>query len=159
MRELKFRIWSNRDKRYLGVRPYVFCVSTITSLDIDDDCVIEQFTGLYDGTTWDELSDEDKVEFYYANKSTENDTLSKVRRLWRGKEVYQGDIIDLNQIVNGCNLFEIVWDKTKWNARYAIPMITPRNYEYNFEDLFTSHFCEDLDVRVVGNIHEVEVKT
>jgi hypothetical protein len=126
---------------------------------MDDDCVIEQFTGLYDGTAWDELSDEEKVKFYHANKSSKIDTLDKVRRLWRGKEVYQGDIIDLNQTVNGCNLFEIVWDKTKWNARYAIPMITPRNYEYNFEDLFTSHFCEDLDVRVVGNIHEVEVKT
>ncbi len=27
-----------------------------------------------------------------------------------GKEIYEGDIIDIHQTVNGCNLFVIVWN-------------------------------------------------
>jgi len=70
-----------------------------------------------------------------------------------GKEIYEGDIIDIHQTVNGCNLFEIVWDKTRWNARYD----TPRLYEYDFEQLMEGELKYppyEREIEVIGNIHD-----
>ena len=69
------------------------------------------------------------------------------------KEIYEGDIINIHQTVNGCNLFEIVWDKTKWNAKYAVEMVKPRLYEYIFNDLLDVDVFEK-EIEVVGNIYE-----
>lgn len=70
-----------------------------------------------------------------------------------GKKIFEGDIIDIHQTVNGCNLFEIVWDKTKWNARYAIEMVIPRLYEYDFNQLMDVDLFEK-EIEVIGNIHD-----
>jgi uncharacterized phage protein (TIGR01671 family) len=74
-----------------------------------------------------------------------------------GTKIFEGDIIDIHQTVNGCNLFEIVWDKTKWNARYVQIMEIPRLYEYSFDNLMglnISQNYEEEELEVVGNIHE-----
>lgn len=33
-----------------------------------------------------------------------------------GKEIYEGDIIDIHQTVNGCNMFLIVWSDVGFGA-------------------------------------------
>lgn len=72
-----------------------------------------------------------------------------------GNKIFEGDVIDINQTVNGCNLFEIVWDKTQWNARYFIEMITPRLYEYNFNELVDANIdVYEKEIEIVGNIHD-----
>ena len=69
-----------------------------------------------------------------------------------GNYVFENDIIDINQTVNGCNLFKIVWDKYKWNAEYYVKMVTPRLYEYDFEELIL-----DGEIKIIGNkFDEVE---
>jgi uncharacterized phage protein (TIGR01671 family) len=69
--------------------------------------------------------------------------------------VYEGDIIDLHQTVNGCNLFVVEWGKIGWTVRYGIKMITPRTYEYSVEDLFKPcQFSGEVDYEVIGNIYQ-----
>lgn len=70
-----------------------------------------------------------------------------------GNKIYEGDIIDIHQTVNGCNLFEIVWDKTKWNAKYAVEMVKPRLYEYNFNELLDVEE-DETEIEIVGNIYD-----
>ena len=70
-----------------------------------------------------------------------------------GVEIYEGDIIDIHQTVCGCNLFEIVWDKTKWNARYAMKMNTSGLYEYSFNELIEANILEK-EVEIIGNIYD-----
>lgn len=69
-----------------------------------------------------------------------------------GIKIFEGDIVDVHQTVNGCNLFEIVWDKCKWNGRY-VQMEFPRLYEYNFEQLLEVNE-HDKEIEIIGNIHE-----
>ena len=72
-----------------------------------------------------------------------------------GKDMFENDIIDINQTVNGCNLFKIVWDKYKWNAEYYVKMVTPRLYEYNFEELLDINDFEK-DIKIIGNKFDKE---
>ena len=72
-----------------------------------------------------------------------------------GKDIFENDIIDINQTVNGCNLFKIVWDKYKWNAEYYVKMVTPRLYEYNFEELLDINDFEK-DIKIIGNKFDKE---
>ena len=72
-----------------------------------------------------------------------------------GNYIFENDIIDINQTVNGCNLFKIVWDKYKWNAEYYVKMTTPRLYEYNFEELLDINDFEK-DIKIIGNKFDKE---
>jgi uncharacterized phage protein (TIGR01671 family) len=141
MREIKFRVWYKHDNpprmfnqvnegghtmRFVhyvhqNIHPLTYDFEVPF---LDDDWIIEQFTGLTDKN---------------------------------GKEIYEGDIVDIHQTVNGCNLFEIVWDKTRWNARYVVKMNTPRLYEYDFEQLMEIELKYppyEKEIEVIGNIHE-----
>ena len=73
-----------------------------------------------------------------------------------GKEIYEGDIIDIHQTVNGCNLFSIKWNKTKWGATYANYWVISLNmmYEYDFEELLEVNNFNDKELEVIGNTHE-----
>ena len=72
-----------------------------------------------------------------------------------GREIYEGDIIDINQTVNGCNLFAIVWDKIGFNARYWVNNTADRKYEYDIMELLDVNVNKyDKDIEVVGNIYE-----
>ena len=61
-----------------------------------------------------------------------------------------GDIIDIHQTVNGCNLFLILYDKTKLMAKYFCKMVTPKFYEYDIEELISGE-----EVEIVGNIYRI----
>ena len=72
-----------------------------------------------------------------------------------GKEIYEGDIIDIHQTVNGCNLFVIVWSDIGFSARYLIDGEISREYEYGIEELLDVYIGKyEKSVEVVGNIYE-----
>ena len=72
-----------------------------------------------------------------------------------GKEIYEGDIIDIHQTVNGCNLFVIVWSDIGFRARYLIDGEISREYEYGIEELLDVYIGKyEKSVEVVGNIYE-----
>ena len=68
-----------------------------------------------------------------------------------GKEIYEGDIIDIHQTVNGQNLFIITIQDLKVMPTY----LNGDAYEYNVLELLDcyQHF-DDIEIEVVGNIYE-----
>lgn len=72
-----------------------------------------------------------------------------------GREIYEGDIIDIHQTVNGCNLFAVMWDGIGFNARYWVNNTADRKYEYDITELLDVNVNKyDKDIEVVGNIYE-----
>lgn len=67
-----------------------------------------------------------------------------------GVEVYEGDVIDLHQTINGVSRFSIEWCSKRMGLtfRYAAKMNNTRTYEYDVADLFNVE-----EIEVVGNIH------
>lgn len=71
------------------------------------------------------------------------------------KEIYEGDIIDINQTVNGCNLFAVMWDGISFGARYCVNNTTDRKYEYDIMELLDVNANKhDKEIEVIGNIYE-----
>ena len=68
-----------------------------------------------------------------------------------GKEIYEGDIIDIHQTVNGQNLFIITIQDLKVMPTY----LYGDAYEYNVLELldYYKHF-DEIEIEVVGNIYE-----
>jgi uncharacterized phage protein (TIGR01671 family) len=125
MREIKFRVWDNADK--------CFWYSD-NDFHFDNGCSISDKQNLPRGSVLEQ----------YTGLKDKN-----------GVEIYEGDTIDIHQTVNGCNLFNIVWDRFQWSAEYGIKMIVPRLYEYDLEELFDlKDSMFDKEIEVVGNIHE-----
>ena len=82
---------------------------------------------------------------------------------WEGKidkngvQLSAGDIIDLHQTVNGCNIFIVDWDGSEWTVKYGVEMIVPRFYEYDIDDLFSPcKYSGEVDFEIVGNKYKVE---
>lgn len=72
-----------------------------------------------------------------------------------GKEIYKGDIIDIHQTVNGCNLFLIEWSDIGFSARYLIDGGISREYEYDIKELLEVNIEKyEKSIEVVGNIYE-----
>lgn len=60
-----------------------------------------------------------------------------------------GDIIDINETVNGCRYFILYRQGNGWMARYVAVMQNPRNYEYDVNELMSGE-----DVAIVGNVYD-----
>lgn len=75
-----------------------------------------------------------------------------------GVEVYEGDIIDIHQTVNGYNQFVIQYDNYKLSARYYNQKSKQILgwYQYDLDELFEINESEK-EMKVIGNIYENEV--
>ena len=68
-----------------------------------------------------------------------------------GTEIYEGDIIDIHETVNGQNLFVITFGKLKVLPTY----LCGEEYEYNILDLLDWYTRPDeVSIEVIGNIYE-----
>lgn len=65
-------------------------------------------------------------------------------------ELSDGDIIDIHQTVNGCNLFVVHINKGEYSATYYM---SGRPYEYDVMELLDNSemFTCDKDIEIVGN--------
>lgn len=58
-----------------------------------------QFTGLYDSTKWEDLPDAEKLDFYKKHyigsdgMSVRFQHIDDVKHLWKGKKIFEGDIV------------------------------------------------------------------
>ena len=75
-----------------------------------------------------------------------------------GVEIYEGDIIDIHQTVNGYNQFVIQYDNYKLSARYYNQKTKQILgwYQYDLDELFEINETEK-EIEVIGNIYENEV--
>lgn len=75
-----------------------------------------------------------------------------------GVEIYEGDIIDIHQTVNGYNQFVIQYDNYKFSARYYNQETKQILgwYQYDLDELFEINEAEK-EIEVIGNIYENEV--
>lgn len=78
-----------------------------------------------------------------------------------GTKIFEGDIIDIHQTVNGYNQFVIEYDDYKFSARYYNQNRKQigRWYEYDLDDLFELYEYEK-EIEVIGNylLNESDVK-
>lgn len=72
-----------------------------------------------------------------------------------GKKIFEGDIIDIHQTVNGYNQFVIEYDKYKFSARYYNQDKKQAGswYGYDLDELFEINESEK-EIEVIGNIYE-----
>ena len=72
-----------------------------------------------------------------------------------GVEVYENDIIDIHQTVNGYNQFVIQYDNYKFSARYYNQKTKEigRLYDYDLDELIELNEYEK-ELEVIGNIYE-----
>ena len=70
-----------------------------------------------------------------------------------GVEVYEGDIIDIHQTVNGYNQFVIQYDNYKFSARYYNQKTKQILgwYQYDLDELFEINEFEK-EIEVIGNV-------
>lgn len=75
-----------------------------------------------------------------------------------GVEIYEGDIIDIHQTVNGYNQFVIQYNNYKFSARYYNQKTKQILgwYEYDLDELFEIDEAEK-EIEAIGNIYENEV--
>lgn len=75
-----------------------------------------------------------------------------------GVEIYENDIIDIHQTVNGYNQFVIQYDNYKFSARYYNQETKQILgwYQYDLDELFEINETEK-EIEVIGNIYENEV--
>lgn len=73
-----------------------------------------------------------------------------------GVEIYENDIIDIHQTVNGYNQFVIQYDNYKFSARYYNQKTKQILgwYQYDLDELFEINETEK-EIEVIGNIYEV----
>lgn len=63
---------------------------------------VDRWTGLYDGTGWEELNEKDKKFFFNHVKHLSKENYNKyndveeVKDFWQGREIYENDIVDLD---------------------------------------------------------------
>lgn len=113
MREIIFRgrradngEWVTGDLRHGGYYlndPNVYIVvrfaNTVMNCPVDP-ATVGQYTGLYDDTKWEDLTDAEKLDFYHQHYIGEDgmsvrfQCIDDVKPLWRGKRIFEGDILE-----------------------------------------------------------------
>lgn len=75
-----------------------------------------------------------------------------------GKKIFEGDIIDIHQTVNGYNQFVIEYDNYKFSARYYNQKTKEIRswYGYDLDELFEINEFEK-ESEVIGNIYESKI--
>lgn len=102
-------------------------------------------------------------ERYYIRNKHANDHIVDPKTIGQytglkdknGKKIFEGDIIDIHQTVNGYNQFVIEYDKYKFSARYynQDKKQTGSWYGYDLDELFEINESEK-EIEVIGNIYE-----
>ena len=106
---------------------------------------VGQFTGLYDGTKWEDLTEAEKKRFYDFHKSEDGETIKypnteSVKNLWKGKPIFEDDIIKFGLIP-----YVVKYDFE--NARYML--FDKDGYKRDGFNIDTMQLK-----RVAGNIHD-----
>ena len=123
----------------------VYCVDPET---------VGQFTGLYSDTKWDDLTDVQKKQFYdkvcydsVGNKMY--DHIFKVRHLWKGEKIFEGDIVRA-----GAGYHNSIFVVRFINGAFCLQYIDSKDY-FAMDDSERGCTYEGVaSVDVLGNIYD-----
>jgi hypothetical protein len=161
MREILFRGKPKNLKGYKWVHGQLMHhsekISKIYSDEIDYPVgvtpdTVGQFTGLYDSTKWEDLTNAEKLDFYHQHyigkdgMSVRFQHIDDVKFLWKGKKIFEGDIVRYEE--HSCDSVTLCVDPVKFvNGQYR-----PRPYVHYCEDEY--YTVEYRNFEVIGNIHD-----
>ena len=130
-REIKFRIWLKEKKQM--IRDIHICPE-YGWLVMSDNDALEEICGRF--------SEKELIWMQYTGLKDKN-----------GIEIYEGDIIDIHQTVNGYNQFVIQYDNYKFSARYYNQKTKQILgwYQYDLDELFEINEFEK-EIEVIGNV-------
>lgn len=129
-REIKFRAWLKKQKKMVEVHKIDF-----------QDRVITHYLDDLPFPTLIKCSFDDVELMQYTGIKDKN-----------GKEIYEGDIIDIHQTVNGRNLFVVEIT----NTGLVIPRYAYKQgfkYQYDIRELLEVNEY-DKEIEVIGNIYD-----
>lgn len=115
-----------------------------------DSSTLCQYTGLTDKTQWEKLSKSEQEKFLSSWNYTE-DRQNKIKD-WKGKKIWEGDIVKCNKRTEEFDLYKVVW--RKYFADFGVEPINPKyeaQYPIGLSDGVTLHGC---DYKVIGNIFD-----
>ena len=127
----------------------------VSGIEVDKNTV-GQFTGLYDSTKWKDLTDAEKLDFYHKHYVGEDgmsvrfQNIDDVKHLWKGKKIFEGDIVRYTERRFGGEDVPVVNVVEFAEGGFAV-----RNY-------FLNHWLRDglngniqmEGIEVIGNIHD-----
>ena len=153
-REIKFRVWDNEYK-YMNYKVLVGIYGDWGKVKDD-----KNYTAC---AMWIEP---DKVDYKCEPHWTHFEPYHKDIHLMQytglkdknDVEVYENDIIDIHQTVNGYNQFVIQYDNYKFSARYYNQKTKQILgwYQYDLDELFEINETKK-EIEVIGNVYENEV--
>lgn len=135
-REIKFRIWLKEKKQMIQD---VHIYPEYGWLVMSDNDALEEIC--------DRVSEKELIWMQYTGLKDKN-----------GVEIYENDIIDIHQTVNGYNQFVIQYDNYKFSTRYYNQKTKQILgwYQYDLDELFEINET-GKEMEVIGNIYENEV--
>ena len=120
---------------------------------------VGQFTGLYDNTKWEELTVDEQAEFLYPKDGGKHS-----KEEWKGKPIFEGDIIKASFTVagheNGCYAIGyIVYEEDGFKVRVTMSHNASKHAEYtskNQSSYYIVHnFLErNYSIKIIGNRHD-----
>ena len=198
MREILFRGKNDSGEWVYGWLGHLHCyntrtkeISSIYFTEISDNLrsrlntivdykTVGQFTGLYDSTEWEDLTDAEKLEFYNQHYIGEDgmsvrfQNVDDVRFLWKGKKIFEGDIVKCRHRVVRFSRDELENIKPRRsygkeieeNDGLGFSFFYWRNYAVSFRDGYIriqngsdhhdirTNYIYNHKIKVIGNIHD-----
>ena len=126
---------------------------------------VGQFTGLYDNTQWGDLSEQERQEFYFKNCSDDGVTIKyktqeEVKHLWKGREIYEGDIVsaykDLTEMYSRGSVENgtlEVWEEVFGTIDIPKGIVEYVGSSFRIGEYYLDTI-EDCELEVIGNIHD-----
>lgn len=156
-REHKYRAWEKNLKQIIPVHSIDFekkMINTGSAWRLFDEIELMQYTGLHDNTKWEQLTESEKKSFYNKHKSEDGRTIKyrnvdDVKRLWNGKEIYEGDIV-IYQVNTPAEQTAII----KWrNGGFILTDWSDKTTDQYLPDFWYAPIDVEI-TEVIGNIYE-----